>query len=787
MVLWRKLCGGQGRREEYRQMNEDQREGMESESASAGENLLDADRPIAVRRGYVLGILIAAIVVAEVAKDAIFSSDRGNWAPVCALLFDCVLACLPFLLARMAPKAAGFDTQWLPSSRRHWVWFLGMILLLAVARGLVAALAVAFVGHRSPARFVGPVTPITVVFTGIVMVIVVPVAEEIFFRGYFLEQLRKLTRSGTAVLIQAVLFGFFHLYTRGLFTSSALIDSLNAFLIGVIFGAWRIRFRSLLPLMIAHALCNAPGLISLKTRYDEIVYGPRLKYTVSRETTYLTRPLRKDGSVDYVAALDQQFRQGLTPENNAAVLFWKAVGPGDIRPADRDQYFQMLGIEALPEKGDYFVDSEEYIARREAGGQTSNAKPNAGTRDDMPDQLTAAQTRPWSGREFPVVAEWLAANEKPLALVVEASKRRRRYDPLCGGERTLLITVLLPAHQCYRHVAAALCTRAMLRLNEAKVEAAWEDLLTCHRLARLAGQSPMFVDSILAFSCEEMACMGDRALLQHADLTATRVAKMRGDLDRLSAMPEMADKIDGGERFAYLDVVSDYSRQGTGFLAGFVSPQMVELDPHFKRLKNTIDLLIRHSAGREVDWDYVLRMGNWWFDRIVYAYRMPTRAEQRQAIGELDAEIRKLKETAEDAQLLDELLRENAHKALSVRCSEVILTMFLPSVTTGRSFEDRLNMRFELDKLGFALAAYRIDHGAFPAKLADLAPKHVAKLPEDVFNNSDLHYRLEGKGYLLYSVGVNGKDDGGKSQEDRGKAGEEWDDLVVRVGAPGRE
>jgi hypothetical protein len=180
-------------------------------------------------------------------------------------------------------------------------------------------------------------------------------------------------------------------------------------------------------------------------------------------------------------------------------------------------------------------------------------------------------------------------------------------------------------------------------------------------------------------------------------------------------------------------------------------------------------------------------MGNWWFDRIVYAYRMPTRAEQRQAIGELDAEIRKLKETAEDAQLLDELLRENAHKALSVRCSEVILTMFLPSVTTGRSFEDRLNMRFELDKLGFALAAYRIDHGAFPAKLADLAPKHVAKLPEDVFNNSDLHYRLEGKGYLLYSVGVNGKDDGGKSQEDRGKAGEEWDDLVVRVGAPGRE
>jgi hypothetical protein len=36
--------------------------------------------------------------------------------------------------------------------------------------------------------------------------------------------------------------------------------------------------------------------------------------------------------------------------------------------------------------------------------------------------------------------------------------------------------------------------------------------------------------------------------------------------------------------------------------------------------------------------------------------------------------------------------------------------------------------------------------------------------------------------YLLYSVGVNGKDDGGKGYDDR-KSGETWDDLVVRVPA----
>ncbi len=109
----------------------------------------------------------------------------------------------------------------------------------------------------------------------------------------------------------------------------------------------------------------------------------------------------------------------------------------------------------------------------------------------------------------------------------------------------------------------------MLRLNEGKLEEAWEDLLTCHRLARLVGQGPTVVEAFVAFSIEETACAGDQALLQHAHLTATQVAKMREDLDRLPPMPKMADKLDVAERFTYLNIVSDYSRQGAASLAGF--------------------------------------------------------------------------------------------------------------------------------------------------------------------------------------------------------------------------
>jgi hypothetical protein len=52
---------------------------------------------------------------------------------------------------------------------------------------------------------------------------------------------------------------------------------------------------------------------------------------------------------------------------------------------------------------------------------------------------------------------------------------------------------------------------------------------------------------------------------------------------------------------------------------------------------------------------------------------------------------------------------------------------------------------------------------------------------------AELHYRREGKGYCLYSVGNNGKDDGGKGivngNGDDESVKKNWDDMVIRMPA----
>lgn len=66
--------------------------------------------------------------------------------------------------------------------------------------------------------------------------------------------------------------------------------------------------------------------------------------------------------------------------------------------------------------------------------------------------------------------------------------------------------------------------------------------------------------------------------------------------------------------------------------------------------------------------------------------------------------------------------------------------------------------------LACALRAYNQEHTAYPADLQALAPTYLSKIPDDPFAPSGtFHYKRDGAGYLLYSLGPDGKDNDGRS------------------------
>ena len=247
---------------------------------------------------------------------------------------------------------------------------------------------------------------------------------------------------------------------------------------------------------------------------------------------------------------------------------------------------------------------------------------------------------------------------------------------------------------------------------------------------------------------------------------------MRDALRHLPPLFNLVEKFDFGERLEHLYLVSLCVRNGLPMLENccgwrFTSPST----------KRAIEL----AAAAGVDWDEVLRVGNSFYDGVVDAYRQPNRAQRRESIRKIADETKKATEEARDVGSFALAVSRNPRRAVSERLGRILLAEASASLYTANFIEDSAAIQIELVKLAFAVAVYRADHDAYPATLADLVPKYVAEVPKDIYSGADVHYHAADGGYLLYSVGVNGKDDGGRTYTDRREAGDDFDDIVVRV------
>ncbi len=79
---------------------------------------------------------------------------------------------------------------------------------------------------------------------------------------------------------------------------------------------------------------------------------------------------------------------------------------------------------------------------------------------------------------------------------------------------------------------------------------------------------------------------------------------------------------------------------------------------------------------------------------------------------------------------------------------------------------ERAEMR--LLQVELALRAWQATHGGLPESLDDLVPEFLSAVPADPFDTADspLRYQRTEETYVLYSVGADGKDDGGVPPED---------------------
>jgi hypothetical protein len=84
---------------------------------------------------------------------------------------------------------------------------------------------------------------------------------------------------------------------------------------------------------------------------------------------------------------------------------------------------------------------------------------------------------------------------------------------------------------------------------------------------------------------------------------------------------------------------------------------------------------------------------------------------------------------------------------------------------------ESMHMRSRLLIVELALEAYQKETGAYPRELSELTPGVLKEMPQDLFGNSVFGYVRNAEGYILYSYGPDGVDDGGEliDTDDKGQ------------------
>lgn len=332
------------------------------------------------------------------------------------------------------------------------------------------------------------------------------------------------------------------------------------------------------------------------------------------------------------------------------------------------------------------------------------------------------------------------------------------------------MAALLPGVQKCREVAAALACRAMLRTAEGKYDAAWQDLQACHHLGRHLARGGTMIESLVGFAIDRTAADADVAFAAGATLTAKQLRHCLRDLQALPPMAPVADKFDLAERLTGLDMLQAVTVGGTSVLEALSGSKAKEIEGW--------EILALANA----DWAPAFRNMNRWHDRLLAAMRLEDRAERQRAFVKFEEDFLAFKQRviAESPAALARAKRGVRDKNLGEIYGDLLIGLIVPSSIKVRIAQDRGEQIERNVHVAFALAAFRADHSKHPTKLDELSPDYLAAVPGDLFSGKALIYKPAERGYLLYSVGPDGTDDGGRTVDEMPPG----DDLRVRVPVP---
>lgn len=131
-----------------------------------------------------------------------------------------------------------------------------LLFVLMILAGIVMNLALNIIGFNDSGKAVDVVQDLPV-YLLIVAFTLVPISEELFFRGLLIPAFGKYAGLWGGAFASSIIFGATHA------AYGSVVEMAGAALLGMVIAAYYVRKRDLLPCIIAHAVYNSLSIFAI--------------------------------------------------------------------------------------------------------------------------------------------------------------------------------------------------------------------------------------------------------------------------------------------------------------------------------------------------------------------------------------------------------------------------------------------------------------------------------------------------------------------------------------------
>jgi len=457
-------------------------------------------------------------------------------------------------------------------------------------------------------------------------------------------------------------------------------------------------------------------------------------------------------TTNYVAELNKVVRPGADELLNAAPLYLRAVG---LQKELSDDF--LLFIAKNHEKGVYEALSQRIEAL--AGkidslfsdrGQKGFKQERQDIRDEALKVVGVLLGKKYD--ELPIeqknlLKRWIQEQYDALTLIVQSSQKPYYWRTYASGDdkSNVMLSILLPNLSDFRNLARTLRLRAELHAEQGRYEEAFDDLKSCYRFGRHLKGDKFLVEQLTGIALEAISVRTIRDIVAKYEIDSELLKDLQQSIERFIENEKFTMSLEAEKLGIYDEIqrcfTDGHFGRGHLYLSRMISLSSSDYQSDLaleaiispRQWPRAVNVLFTHPDKQQTR-ETADRFYDFWTS---VSHKTPAQIKAEGIDPEKEAS--KIIEGNMFLQILEPALARINHIAYRNK-TDVHATVAVLAIK-----------RFEKEK------------GRYPTSLDELVKAgYLKKLPVDPYSDGPFVYKKTDSGFLLYSLGENLKDDGGK-------------------------